>query len=530
MPVYAGTTAIVTPASPVLANRTTQPRSVMDNPSRHLTGHARSETRRPGGLAQTETLSGGDGRIRWPTRSGALPSLMVVVALIALLVVPILVQQRLDRLQEALEQVAEPARELLEEVRYLLAHQSSELRGFLITADPPYLDQYHRYRLRERQIYPELERLAGALSPEILTQVVELRTLSDQWHERIASGALVDDRSNGDPLARVLDQDFYQRTLEAAGRADLAMRAATQERRREFREVEHNARRLYFLLVALAMGATLAVANLNMRIHRLATEANARRDEVERALENSARAMAARTDLVRGFTHDVKNPLGAADGFAHLLEAGIRGELTPEQMATVRSIRRSIGGAIEIIEQLLDLSRLESGGLHIRRERVEIDELLRDVIRRHTGAAVSAGIELSLARQVGTGPRPPVYSDADRIRQILDNLLANALKYTPAGGRVVVGLHDGDLEDAPKLTGSWLAVAVSDNGPGIPAEEIDRIFDEFHRVPGAIGRGHGLGLAISRRIARLLGGDISVRSTLGEGSTFVLWLPVREEE
>ncbi|HUE96118.1 MAG TPA: ATP-binding protein, partial [Longimicrobiaceae bacterium] len=86
------------------------------------------------------------------------------------------------------------------------------------------------------------------------------------------------------------------------------------------------------------------------------------------------------------------------------------------------------------------------------------------------------------------------------------------------------------MDGGPGRGGAWAAVQVTDPGPGIPAEELDRIFDEFHRVPGTSGSGHGLGLAISRRVARLLGGDVTVRSVLGEGSTFILWLlPAAEE-
>src|SRR5690606_34070703 len=166
--------------------------------------------------------------------------------------------------------------------------------------------------------------------------------LSDQWHERVAESPLLTGEAPSPRPEEQLEQELYQRTLEAGGRAQLALRAALISRREEIRNVERPAQFVYALLVLLAIGATLAVASLNTRIKRLADEATARRLEVERALEDTARVVAARTDLIRGFTHDVKNPLGAADGYAYLLEAGVRGELEPEQMKTVKSIRRSI--------------------------------------------------------------------------------------------------------------------------------------------------------------------------------------------
>jgi signal transduction histidine kinase len=462
------------------------------------------------------------------TNSGNWPSLFVFVVLVALLLVPFVVQERVERLRGEIEAVAEPAQQQLSEIRVLLSLQSAELRGYLLTREDVYLDRYDSFVVRERQLLPELEEHAGELDPDLLANVVELRTLSDQWHERLAESELRDTSAVTGDLDELLEQELYQRIIESAGRTQLALRGTLVQRRQAIRDVERPAQLLYFLLVVLALGATLAVASLNARIKRLADEANARRSEVERALEDTARITAARTDLIRGFTHDVKNPLGAADGYAYLLEAGVRGELTATQLTTVTSIRRSIRGAIEIIEHLLDLSRLEGGGLTIRRERVDVQEMLEAALRHYAGPAQAAGIEVSMQLEPQADSRTVVYSDPERIKQILDNLVANALKYTPSGGRVLLSFGEAASGPAPK-PGKWLGISVSDNGRGIPGEEIERIFDEFHRVPGSVGAGHGLGLAISRRVARLLGGEVTVRSVFGEGSTFTLWLPVREE-
>jgi signal transduction histidine kinase len=457
---------------------------------------------------------------------GLLPSIFVVLVLLALVVVPIAVEARIDAAQAEIEEVVEPAQRLLSEIQFLLARQNSELRGFLVTADAGFLDSYERLVARERQIYPELERLAAEIGPEILAHIVELRTLSGQWHQRLAASRDAPDGENLESLRSLVMQDGHFRSLDAAGRADLALQAAILDRRQEVRDFTRGAQLGYGMLVTLALGATVAVAMLNLRIRRLAAEANRRTGDIERALDETARAVAARADLIRGFTHDVKNPLGAADGYAQLLEAGIRGTLSPEQTATVANIRRSIRGATEIIEQLLDLSRLESGGLTLRREPVDLRLLLAELADHYSGAAANAGIEISVFVSPNE-PVPTVFSDPGRIRQILDNLVTNAIKYTPGPGRVILRIQ-GPHSETPPWQGAWTAVSVSDTGPGIPSEELERIFDEFHRVPGTAGTGHGLGLAISRRIARLLGGDVTVRSSLGEGSTFLLWLPLRD--
>jgi len=457
--------------------------------------------------------------------SGLTPSLFVVATLIALLIVPFVVQNRVERLRTDIENAAEPAARMMFEAQYLLAREVAELRGFLFTGDSTYLEQYARFELRERQLYPELEALVSNLDGEVLGHVVELRTLSDQWHERVA---VLDSTVNGDNLRELVEEELHLRTLESAGRADLALRVATAERRQEIRTVERMGRILYLLLAALAAGASLALATLNSRIRGLVAVATQRRTDAERALDESSRMAAARADLIRGFTHDVKNPLGTADGYAQILENGIRGELTADQLSTIGRIRRSIRGAVEITEQLLDLSRLEGGGLEIRRERVLVVEILKDIADRYGGVASAAGIALTVQGESTEGGPLDVYSDPHRIRQILDNLLTNALKYTPAGGRVEVGARIAEGK-AITRSGRGLEIRVIDNGPGVPAEEVDRIFDEFHRVPGTAGRGHGLGLAISRRVARLLGGDVTVQSTLGSGSVFSVWLPMRND-
>lgn len=458
---------------------------------------------------------------RW---SGAAPSAFVILALLALLLVPMLVQGRVDRLRQEIEESAEPSRALLAEVQYLLARQSSAVRGYLVTRSPDQLDQYTRFVARENQIYPELEAHAAELGASIVGDIAELRALSMHWHERLMLADLPEESITPEAFEAALEQELYLRTLEAAGRADLALRGAVLERRHEIRRVEITAGVAYFLLFVVGLGAAVAVAMLNARIRRLAEEANERRLEVERALDETARALEGRASLIRGFTHDVKNPLGAADGFADLLASGIRGELTETQAETVARIRAAIRGAIEIIDELLDLSRLESGGLHLRREAVELGSLTKEAIRHQAGAAAREGLEITL--RVDENEDLVAYTDRDRVRQVLGNLLSNAVKYTPAPGTVVVAIHRNPSD--PPRAGSWVAISVTDSGVGIPKEELERIFDEFHRVPGSTGRGHGLGLAISRRVARLLGGDVTVRSTLGEGSVFVLWLPIRD--
>ena len=260
------------------------------------------------------------------------------------------------------------------------------------------------------------------------------------------------------------------------------------------------------------------------------TEARMAAAAQERLLDALTDATEARARLIRGVTHDVKNPLGAADGFAQLLEMELQGALSPEQAGLVAGIRRGIGGALAIITDLLDVSQAESGMLSIHRAPLDLNQVVAEAVDDHRGAAEAAGhvIAFDEARSAAH-PRDALRSDPVRIRQVLGNLLTNAIKYTPAPGRIAVWTESASGGD-PSRPGEWLAVHVADSGPGIPLAEREDVFREYHRLePRSGSTGHGLGLAISRRIARLLSGELSVAGGRDEGATFSLWLPVDSE-
>jgi len=461
---------------------------------------------------------------RWST---ALPSAFVIVALLALLLVPMAVQERLGYLRGEVQAVAEPARELVGEIRYLLARESSARRGYLITGEAGFLARFEQFAARELEIYPQLEMYGSLLGADVAREVANLQGLAQAWREMRTPLQPQADRPAASDAVILAEQDLYLRTLEAAERLDAALRSAIAQRTSEIRGVESFTQTIYSLLLLLTLGAALAVALLHFRMRRLAAAATARSAEVARALDETARAVEARSHLIRGFTHDVKNPLGAADGYADLLEIGVRGELNDEQAETIGKIRGCIRTAIEIIDELLDLSRLESGGVNLVREQTNVDDLAAECVRAHQTAAEAAGIDLTFTASASRKPAI-AHTDPARVKQILGNLISNALKYTPAPGRVEVRVENQATRGAPH-PGSWISIAVEDSGPGIPPEELDRIFDEFHRVPGSAGHGHGLGLPISRGVARLLGGDVTVQSTLGQGSEFRLWIPIRQQ-
>ncbi len=259
--------------------------------------------------------------------------------------------------------------------------------------------------------------------------------------------------------------------------------------------------------------ATLAYEKI-----RLLDEARDGRDELERVMKSRER-------LMRGFSHDVKNPLGAADGYADLLSAGIYGQLEPRQTESLQRIRRSIRRALDLIDDLHELARAETGSISIRKELIDVGELVKASGDEYRGAAHSAGLPLTVDVADGV---PLVETDSARVRQIVGNLLSNAIKYTKTGAVTVrVRKYPAVVVRKGRLA---VDIEVTDTGLGIPPDKHEQIFEEFSRLDTSDRPGAGLGLAISKRVAEALGGQIMVSSEVGCGSTFTLRIPAGVRE
>jgi signal transduction histidine kinase len=231
-----------------------------------------------------------------------------------------------------------------------------------------------------------------------------------------------------------------------------------------------------------------------------------------------------RVTLVRGLTHDLKNRLGAASGFAALLRDEIAGPLTPEQRDYVARIGRIIEQTIASVENALTVARGADASLPVRRHQEDLRALVLESAADYVAAAERAGLTL-LAEF--TEDLPSVETDPSLVSNIIGDLLSNAIKYTPAGGRIWLRTSSRTFTSSEGRMGPWIVTEVRDTGPGIPAALREQVFDEFFRAPDADTRagGQGIGLAMSRRVAHLLGGDLTLESEEGQGSTFTLWLP-----
>jgi PAS domain S-box-containing protein len=230
--------------------------------------------------------------------------------------------------------------------------------------------------------------------------------------------------------------------------------------------------------------------------------------------------------LLATISHELRAPLNALLGYVALLERGIGG---PERQAShLDAVKRSGQHLLDVTGDLLDLSRSEAGALRVSPAGNRLGPAVDDALADVHGAAMAAGVTVTNA--VSGGPSDlPYWGDAPRVRQILVNLVTNAIKFTGRNGQVTVSAGTGENVTGVSLAGHgpWIYLRVEDNGRGIPAERLEAIFEPYQQTDSADRqRGTGLGLAISRQLARAMGGDLTARSEPGVGSTFTLWLPI----
>lgn len=215
-------------------------------------------------------------------------------------------------------------------------------------------------------------------------------------------------------------------------------------------------------------------------------------------------------------THELRTPLTVISGITEMLETGIYGDMTREQAEHIRQIGSQAGRLRQIVNDLLDLSKIEAGMMKLHREANSPRSMVEVVLEPLITYAAQAGV--ILRNRVGSN-LPEVHCDERRIEHVLINLISNAIKFTPHGGQVTI---------TAEAVGQQVRFCVSDTGSGIPAEALPRIFDKFYQVHTSTEtgiKGTGLGLAIVKHIVELHGGEVSVRSQIGSGSCFFFTLP-----
>ncbi len=244
--------------------------------------------------------------------------------------------------------------------------------------------------------------------------------------------------------------------------------------------------------------------------------------ELEEARFAADSASRAKSDFLANMSHELRTPLNSIIGFSEVLQDSLFGELNEKQRTYITFIRKSSHHLLDLINDILDLSKVEAGKMDLNRSDFALREAMGLVMSMVREKAMKHGINLSLDLQPDENIR--VNADERKFKQILFNLLSNAVKFTPDGGRVAVSVR------RPESGNDDVMIAVSDTGVGIKPEDMDKLFHEFSQLDSILEKkyeGTGLGLALTKRLVELHGGRIWAESEYGKGSMFTFTIPIR---
>lgn len=457
-------------------------------------------------MSRTEPSSGTVGQPveRWTIW---LSPALVAVALLGVLLVPLLIDRRAEVMRQELAEVTGPARDLIDAAQFALAQQVAAKRGYLLTGDRTYLRSYEQAHQDWLSTRAELQPLITRLGPEVRRRFADLDTATTRWVDANAILLRADYSDDRALRSLALNQQLYEQATVAAVRAGDAIGAETRERLAEIRSVQRFGLYAGALLTVLALIAAGSVVWIGHRARLLALE-NRQRARTEGQLRRRAeQALRARDEILAVVSHDLRNPLGTIMLTTELLTTVPLEDA--DRRAKLDIIRRTAARMSRLIEDLLDAARIEAGrAVVVHPKPYSTRALVTELVEMFRPQTEGKG-------QVLTSRLPAdidsVLIDRDRAHQALANILGNAVKFTPQGGRIEVGADC--LDDRIRIT-------IADTGPGIPPAALDRIFDPFWQDPTTAKLGTGLGLAIARGIVEAHGGSIDVESTPGVGTRF----------
>jgi signal transduction histidine kinase len=430
--------------------------------------------------------------------SGWLSVALVVVAMLHAVLVPTLLRRVPDQLRFDIRDIIEPARRLTRTRQASLAVEVSAYRAYVISHDARFLERVREARARTEEVGGQLSALARRIDPETAQAAAVFDQKILEWNNRGAPRADVDLQTYRPSLPAL--QARFEATQDAAEYLDAVLARKMGDRAREAGDLFMYQDLGTVAISLLAVAAVLAVSRL------------ARREK--RARANAEAAVRARDEVVSIVSHDLRNPLSTVTMAASfLLETSPPGGEWATARKQLEIIKRGSDRMNRMIRDLLDIARIESGGLAIERAQIAVQPLMDEVAAMARPAAEKHGQRLEY--RVANG-LPAIAADRDRLLQVFSNLVDNAVKFTPQGGTITVA---ADAEEGA------VRFCVSDTGCGIPLEHVPHLFDRFWQATRTDRRGIGLGLPIVKALVEAHGGDITVKSAPGQGTTFQFSIP-----
>jgi signal transduction histidine kinase len=259
-------------------------------------------------------------------------------------------------------------------------------------------------------------------------------------------------------------------------------------------------------------------------------EVQEKNKKLQDALERLQELSRLKSNFLATVSHELRTPLTSVIGYSEMLLAGLAGDLNDEQKDYLKTILEKGESLLRLISSILDLSRIEARGVQLVRKATALSDLVQSAMESVLPQSLKKNLQLTSNISPAI---PRVVIDTDKVRQCVVNLLSNSVKFTPAGGHIIV--ETGPAQRAPAgsgpfgTSGGFFQISVTDNGIGIPPEVQPKVFETFFQVDSSASReygGAGLGLSIVKSYVEAHGGEVSVQSEAGKGSTFTLILPI----